>query len=272
AGNNSSTDTTHVIARADLSIAKSNTPDPVTAGQSLTYTIVVTNNGPSDAQNVQVTDALPSQLTGATYCDTTGCTPSAPWTGSDSLGTIVAGGSRTITIQATIKANTPDGSSFDNTASVSSPTTDPGPSANSSTDTTHVIARADLSITKSHTPEPVTAGAAITYTIVVTNNGASDAQSASLTDAMPSQTIGATYCIGSSCNPSTGSPWTGSLSLGTLAAGSSTTVKIQATVKSNTPDGSAFDNTATVSSTTADPGPSPNSSTDTAHVVALADL
>src|SRR5205823_1274328 len=176
AGNNSSTDTTHVIARADLSIAKSNTPDPVTAGQSLTYTIVVTNNGPSDAQNVQATDALPSQLTGATYCDTTGCTPSAPWTGSDPLGAIAAGGSRTILIRATVKSDTPDGATLSNTASVSSATSDPGPSANSATATTAVSTRADLAITKTHTPEPATAGNPITYTITATNNGPSDAQ------------------------------------------------------------------------------------------------
>src|SRR5205814_191846 len=157
-----------------------------------TYTITATNIGPSDAQGVSVFDTLPPQLTGATYCDTTGCTPSAPWTGSDSLGAIAAGGSRTITIQATVKADTPDGSSFEikatvksdtpegaplsNTASVSSATSDPGPAANSASATTAVIARADLAITKAHAPEPATAGNSITYTITTTNNGPSGAQ------------------------------------------------------------------------------------------------
>src|SRR5438128_5013674 len=69
----------------------------------------------------------------------------------------------------------PDGSSFDNTASVSSTTTDPNGANNSSTDTAHVIAQTDLSITKTgpSTAIPVDS-AALDYTLTITNNGPSD--------------------------------------------------------------------------------------------------
>ncbi|MBN1218722.1 MAG: DUF11 domain-containing protein, partial [Anaerolineae bacterium] len=47
----------------DLTIVKSDQPDPVIAGQVLTYTLVYTNNGPADAQAVYITDTLPTSVT-----------------------------------------------------------------------------------------------------------------------------------------------------------------------------------------------------------------
>jgi uncharacterized repeat protein (TIGR01451 family) len=49
--------------QADLEISKADSPDPVTVGDNLTYTITVTNNGPDAAANVVVTDTLPSGVT-----------------------------------------------------------------------------------------------------------------------------------------------------------------------------------------------------------------
>jgi uncharacterized repeat protein (TIGR01451 family) len=46
---------------ADLSLTKTDRPDPVTVDTTLTYTIVVDNLGPQGATNVTVTDRLPSQ-------------------------------------------------------------------------------------------------------------------------------------------------------------------------------------------------------------------
>ena len=63
AANNSATDTDSVTASADLSITKTDSADPVTPGQAFTYTITVTNNGPSDSANVQVSDTVPAQFT-----------------------------------------------------------------------------------------------------------------------------------------------------------------------------------------------------------------
>lgn len=44
---------------ADLSIAKVDNPDPVVAGEQLTYTVQVANDGPSDASGVKLVDTLP---------------------------------------------------------------------------------------------------------------------------------------------------------------------------------------------------------------------
>ncbi|RME45097.1 MAG: DUF11 domain-containing protein, partial [Chloroflexi bacterium] len=49
-------------AQADLAITKTDDPDPVMAGETLTYTLEITNNGPSDTTGVTVTDALPAEV------------------------------------------------------------------------------------------------------------------------------------------------------------------------------------------------------------------
>ncbi len=48
---------------ADMAIVKTATPNPVTEGTPLTYSLAVTNNGPASATNVTVTDTLPSSVT-----------------------------------------------------------------------------------------------------------------------------------------------------------------------------------------------------------------
>src|SRR5439155_650120 len=59
-GDDSATETTTVATAADLHISKSDSPDPVTAGNNLTYTLTVSNNGPSFARNVSFSNAVPA--------------------------------------------------------------------------------------------------------------------------------------------------------------------------------------------------------------------
>jgi large repetitive protein len=62
-GNNEDSDTSPFGTLADLSIAKTNTGSPVTAGENVTWELVVTNNGPSDSQPViSVVDLLPATV------------------------------------------------------------------------------------------------------------------------------------------------------------------------------------------------------------------
>src|SRR5438094_233521 len=58
--NNSDTELTAVQTRADLSIVKTDSPEPVSAGNNLTYTLTIDNAGPSDAAAVTVSDTLPT--------------------------------------------------------------------------------------------------------------------------------------------------------------------------------------------------------------------
>src|SRR6202011_4851997 len=61
--NDSASDSTAIISQADVGIAKIASSGTVTGGSNVTFTITTTNNGPSNATGVQVTDLLPAGLT-----------------------------------------------------------------------------------------------------------------------------------------------------------------------------------------------------------------
>ena len=87
------------------------------AGTDLTYTIIVSNSGPSDAQSVSVADTIPA---GTTYVSSgVGCAFASP-TVTCTETTIASGGSKTFTITIHIDPSYAHGASLANTASVSS--------------------------------------------------------------------------------------------------------------------------------------------------------
>jgi len=127
---------------ADLGITKSDNPDPVVAGGVLTYTLAVTNNGPADAQNVVVTDSVPSELQSLEY-STDGGNSWGAWGGSTALGNMNAGDSKNVLIRGTVNpAVTVD--SITNTAVVGSDTPDSDTSNNSDTEDTTIYRLASL--------------------------------------------------------------------------------------------------------------------------------
>jgi trimeric autotransporter adhesin len=130
-GNDQGADSTFMTPEADVSILKTDSPDPATVGMPLTYTLNVFNNGPSDATNVTVTDNLPA---GVTFVS---ATPPCSFSGSVTcvLGTIAAGSGHpplTITLVPTQPGT------LVNTASVSHGEFDPDSTNDSSTVTTAV--------------------------------------------------------------------------------------------------------------------------------------
>jgi uncharacterized repeat protein (TIGR01451 family) len=121
---------------ADLSITKTDSPDPVTIGSNITYTITVLNNGAATAQNIQITDNLPAEVTFFS-CNATGgavCSAGGGNNRTVTLASLASGSSFTATIVAT--ANGPDGTTASNTATVSSSTTDANLTNNTATATT----------------------------------------------------------------------------------------------------------------------------------------
>jgi uncharacterized repeat protein (TIGR01451 family) len=119
--NNSPSAAVTVRARADLSISKSS--DKVTYKPStvVTYTIAVTNNGPSDALAVTVTDNLPATMQAAYQSDTGGCTKSGLVL-TCNLGSMPVGTSKSFIMRELVKGTR---GTVSNTASVSSSTADP---------------------------------------------------------------------------------------------------------------------------------------------------
>lgn len=171
--NNFATEATGVVTKADLSVTKT-ASSPVTAGGNVIYTIVVKNGGPSDAQGVVVTDALPSWITSAIYTVTGGALDgtSGNWIGSLNLGTLAPGASVTIVINGTVNASTPDATVLVNNASVTSDTTDNDTSNNSGSTSTTVSnptsggggvtpESGGEGVTEETTEEPVSGGEAV---------------------------------------------------------------------------------------------------------------
>ncbi|MBV9497210.1 MAG: ExeM/NucH family extracellular endonuclease, partial [Acidobacteria bacterium] len=272
-GNNSATSTTTVAASADLSITKTDTPDPVNAGQNITYTITVANAGPSNAANASLSDTLPAGTTFVSLSSPGGWSCTTPAVGAG--GTVsctnasFATGNAAFTLVVNVAPSTASGTVLSNTATISSSTTDATPGNNSATATTTVGASADLSITKTDAPDPVAAGSNITYTLTLTNGGPSNAGSVTLSDSVPANTtfVALSSPGGWSCTtPAVGATGAISCTIASFSPGSSTFTLVVA-VNAATANGTVISNTATVSASTTDPTPANNSATATTTVV-----
>ncbi|HWS72569.1 MAG TPA: DUF11 domain-containing protein, partial [Thermoanaerobaculia bacterium] len=115
---------------ADLAITKTADTPSVSAGAPITYRIFVTNNGPTQATNVTVTDILPPGTSFVSASPTQG-TCSGTTTVVCSAGTLASGSLMGIMLVV----NAPPTGPVMNTSTVSSSEMDPVPSNNSATST-----------------------------------------------------------------------------------------------------------------------------------------
>ncbi len=277
-GNNSATDTDNVNMAADLSITKTNNATTVVAGSQTTYSIVVTNSGPSAVTGARVTDPLPANLTNASWTCTastgSSCAAAAGTGSIDTTVNLLNGGTATLMLTATVVSTAT--TDVTNTATIEPPpnVTDGTPGNNTSTDTDTVTRTADLAITKTNGAGSVIAGSPTTYTIVVTNNGPSAVTDAPVSDTIPAQMTNATWTCaassGSSCGSANGS---GDISTTvSLLPGGTATFTLTATVLAGATG--SLTNTATVAvpGGVNDPNGGNNSATDTDTIGSSADL
>jgi uncharacterized repeat protein (TIGR01451 family) len=122
---------------ADLSVAKSDSPDPAARGADLTYTVVVTNNGPGSAAAVQLTDSLPTTVRFVSATSTAGSCAEAGGIVTCNLGDLSNGASVTVTIVVTPRRT----GTIANTVQVSSLSPDPNPANNTDTEETTIVSR-----------------------------------------------------------------------------------------------------------------------------------
>ena len=266
-------------AEADVSVTKTTAAGPVFAGNTVAYTITVSNAGPDDAQAVALSDLVPANTTFVSDAQTSGpmfilTNPAVGGTGTitGTIGTLALGASASFNVVVLVSPSTPAGTTISNTADVTAATGDPNLANNTQTATTLTATEADVSVTKTTAPGPVFAGNTIAYTITVSNAGPSDAQTVALSDLVPANTTFVSDAQNSGpafilTNPAVGGTGTITGTIGTLASGASATFTVVLLVSPSTPDGTTIANTANVTAATTDPNLANNTQTATTNVL-----
>jgi uncharacterized repeat protein (TIGR01451 family)/fimbrial isopeptide formation D2 family protein len=201
-GDDTQTDTDTLTPTSDLGVTKTvDSPSIVGGAGNITYTITVTNFGPSDAVNADLKDDVPGGTTFVSFVQSPGSTawtqvsqpnpgdttgtieymvPTLPPNGSATftfvVGTSQTDSNTTIVNTATVKSDTPEPSP-----------TDPHSNSDDAMSTVTPPLSTDLAVSKTTTPvsSTIIAGANLTYTIRVSNVGSDTADSITVTDPMP---------------------------------------------------------------------------------------
>ena len=188
-------DSDALVAQVSLNVVKTDGSATYTPGGTATYTITVTNGGPSSATNVTLTDALPAGVTlsanavcvasGASTCGTVTGT-----TGQTSLGTtgatIGAGGINKLvfTVPVAFAPGMVAATIVNSATATDLASSGPGSTA-TGTDTDSRNASVALVVVKDDGSATYTPGGTATYTVTVTNGGPSVATNLTVTDALP---------------------------------------------------------------------------------------
>ena len=259
---------------ADVSVTKAG-PPTINAGSAITYTINLANAGPNPASTVSLVDPLPASVTFTSLTTPAGWACVTPAVGSTgtimcSIGTLAAGAAAgPFTVSGTVSATATG--TLTNTATVTTASADPNPGNNSATASTDVLVvptSADVSVTKT-APPTVNQGAALVYTLSVSNAGPDAASTVSLVDTLPASVTFAslTAPAGWACaTPAVGSTGTITCTIAALASGGTAGPFSISGVVSATATGT-LTNTATVATASADPNPGNNSAQASTTVI-----
>jgi LPXTG-site transpeptidase (sortase) family protein len=218
-GNNIASATVNSVA-ADVAIIKTvDNPIPNLASD-VTFTITATNNGPSNATGVQVTDLLPAGLTFVSALTSTGTYDAV--TGAWTIGPLANGTTATLSITAILTGI----AAVTNTATKTAEGQVDPISGNNTASATVTGQTADIGVTKTVDNPTPNLGSDVTFTITATNHGPSNATGLQVTDLLPA---GLTFV---SALGSVGAydPGTGTWNIGPLVNGAHATLSLVATV------------------------------------------
>jgi uncharacterized repeat protein (TIGR01451 family) len=249
-------------------VTKSFSSPSVTAGgASKTFTVSVKNNGASDADHVNLTDTVDSRLIVDSVANGSFSCPdgdSNAQTITCSLGHLAAGDTQSVIVTYHVASTTNSDSSVSNTGSAVS---DEQTTAATGSNTVAIVEDVHLTVTKSFNSPSVTAGgSASSFTVSVSNSGASDADNLSLTDTVDGRLIVDSISGGGfTCGAPSQSI---SCSLVHLAPGATQSITVTYHVASSTVAAASVNNTASASSDEAGPA----SGSASVAIVTSADL
>jgi len=167
-----------------LPLMEGGVPAPAFAGQPYTFTVKVTNNGPSEAANVSWISNLPDGVTfhsaAGGFCVSDGQTVQC------SLDTLGVGEAAQIQVTVDVGGATPQGAVFVD-ATVTSSTADPDTGNNTATAGIEVIHTWDVAV-RSDSSYMIVAGMPATFTVTLTSLGPADSSPLSFTDDLPGGT------------------------------------------------------------------------------------
>ncbi|OEK00001.1 hypothetical protein BFP97_00005, partial [Roseivirga sp. 4D4] len=230
-GNNTATASSR-IESADVSIAKSADNLSPNIGEQVTFTVLVSNAGPDGADNLSVSDALPSGLTYVSHTASRGTY--LPGTGIWNIGNLNNSGTATLQVVATVLST----GTYANTASINAVDQADPDNTNDASTATLTPQGADLSLTKSVDNATPNAGDDVIFTVNLTNNGPNAATGIQITDQLPSG-----YSIVSAvASQGTYTQGTGIWAINSLSNSATATLTIRAMVQAS----GDFNNTATV--------------------------
>jgi len=263
-GDNTSSSTNPASRKADLAIEKTASVDSVKIGDTFTYELKVTNNGPSKATSVTVSDDIPAGLSFVSASLDPGC-DFEPVSGVVvcQLGTLNSGASATVTL--TVKVDGDAHGTIHNVATVAAQQEDPDPSNNTDTDDVDASG-ADLQVEKDLKSDPTPAtGDTVEYEVTVKNNGPSAATGVVLNDALPAGLTNVAVDPDDDCSVAAAI----TCLVGDLAVGDSFTITVTGKVK---PGQVKLINRASATGNEHDPDPSNNEDEVETPVSKAADL
>jgi uncharacterized repeat protein (TIGR01451 family) len=235
----------------DLGITKLDSPDPVVAGQDITYTITATNNGDHTTGDATITDTLPAGTTFVSLTTDLACTTPAVG-GSGTVSCTEAfdvGESHVLTLVVHTCPEVAASTIISNTATIAL-VGDPDTSNNTSTADSTVQTQSSLAITKTGTTQAGAESRAM-YDIEVTNSGPSNSANTTVVDTLPDDFIALTAVPSQGSCSGLGTK-TLTCNLGTLGApnqcATSAAQMASIAITAHVRGAGAFTNTATVTS------------------------
>ena len=185
--NNTDSATIEVISAADIAVVKSASHTSIVPGEELTYTIYISNLGPDMAEDVELTDIIPSEMPAPKFSIDGGIIFQT-WPGWYNIGNLPANGTQTVIIKGMIDENAVF-STIENQAAVSSITPDPDLSNNTSSADTGIRPLADIAIEKTASYRTRHPGDMLIYTLKVTNAGPNPSINVLVADNIPPGTL-----------------------------------------------------------------------------------
>lgn len=240
-----------------LTITKQADKEKVYKGDTLVYTITVTNTGANTATNMIITDTLPAGLVLMTDGENGPKLNGNPITSSNGeymIGDLEAGKTVTLVLTATVTAE--PGTEIVNTAMADYDNKPTGETPPKDEEKTDVVEKPEVNVVKTADKEKVVAGDTVVYTITVSNAGKTAAEGVTVEDELDSNLEFISWKLDDGAE-NTVEPANHVYAIGSIAPESQRRLTITATVKAGTAAGTVIRNTASADYTNkpqTDPG------------------